>query len=125
MQSTEEKRNKLKNIFIRCSILLLCVVSLALYFGKYLGLPDWNDVFVSAGLRAEMDKDLSVCFLSVGTADAIYIHQGETDVLIDAGTKKSFTNFISIDFILGIDPILLCFAHHSVGKETFCLLFER
>lgn len=92
MQSTEEKRNKFKNIFIRCSILLLCVVSLALYFGKYLGLPDWNDVFVSAGLRAEMDENLSVCFLSVGTADAIYIHQDETDVLIDAGTRKSFTN---------------------------------
>ena len=86
MQSTEGKRNKLKSILLTLSVILFCAVSLMLYFGEYLGLPDWNDVFVRAGLRAEMDEDLSVCFLSVGTADAIYIHQGDTDILIDAGT---------------------------------------
>ena len=89
MQNTEEKRNNYKKAIAICSMLLFCLASLILYFGENLGLPDWNDVFECTGLRAETDDDLSVYFLSVGMADSIYIHQGETDILIDAGTDNS------------------------------------
>ena len=95
MQNTEEKRSKTKKLIICISTVLLCVLSVILYYGKSLGLPDWNDVFVAFGLKADLNEDLSVCFVSVGTADAIYIHQGDTDVLIDTGTEKSYESLDS------------------------------
>lgn len=68
-------------------LLLLCGVALAMAFLP--GMSSWKQVFRMAGVSdlgdEAMDYGLSVHFLDVGKADAIYLHSGEVDILIDAG----------------------------------------
>lgn len=91
MQSTGAKiKNKAKRIVLIAAAVILSVCVLLISFGGGLGIPDWNDVFAFFGIYADLDADLSVSFINVGTADACCIKCGEKTVLIDSGTSNSY-----------------------------------
>lgn len=81
MQSTEEKRNKpLKLIAISALVIVFCAFSI---------FADWEYIYSLCGLRADTQNKMSVSFISVGDADAAYIHLDDTDIMIDCGTESS------------------------------------
>lgn len=89
MLSTREKRSKAKKIAIYIFTIIFSIATLLITFGKSLGIPDWYDVFTFFKIYPDTKDKLSVCFFSVGYADAIYIHEGDTDILIDSGSENS------------------------------------
>lgn len=89
MRNTEGKRSKAKNIAISAVCLILSVLVLLISFGKGIGFPDWYDVFAFFKIYPDTKDKLTVSFISVGYADAIYIHEGDTDILIDTGYDNS------------------------------------
>lgn len=91
------KRRKTKNKLVRflLSIGLLIIIGIGIYFAypyvqKYFNTEKKDDQIVSG--------DLTIHFLELGnkyTGDAVYIKAGETDILIDAGSKGNSADDIA------------------------------
>lgn len=84
-----EKKSLAKAACVCTFCLVLCALVLLFSFGEGIGFPDWYDVFVFFKIYPDTKDRLSVSFISVGNADAIYIHENDTDILIDAGYDNS------------------------------------
>lgn len=91
MQSTDGKIKSKLEIFRKISIAVICVTlaacTLLITFGNSLGIPSWNEVFAFCKVSAYLGDNLSLSFVSVGSADACYIKCGEKNILIDTGTS--------------------------------------
>lgn len=99
MQNTDEKtKSKRKRIVKPLLCILFAVCVLLISFGGAFGIPDWQDVFVFAGVYADMDEGLSAGFVNVGTADACCIKCGDKQILIDSGTERLSSKLT--DFLL-------------------------
>lgn len=91
MQNTEEKTKSKKKKIIKFSVgitLLICIMLVS--FGKPLGVPSWNDLFISCGLSADMSADFTASFVNVGSADACCIRCNDKTLLVDCGSDLSY-----------------------------------
>lgn len=91
------KKSKLYAMVVAAIFLFCLVIELGQYVPS-LGIPDWDELFTSAGLsntNVIPEGELSVCVIDVGNADCILIRQGEAAALIDAGERGDS------DYILG------------------------
>lgn len=53
-------------------------------------MPDWNDVFAFCGISADMNSEISISFIDVGSADACYVRCGDKHILIDTGQSLTY-----------------------------------
>ncbi|MDR0914588.1 MAG: MBL fold metallo-hydrolase [Oscillospiraceae bacterium] len=117
-------KNLTKKAKIRLAVILpLIVVLIVISYGKTCGLPiaDWNDIGRAMGLygtkanvatNALPDADFAVHFIDVGKADAIYIDNGEFDMLIDAGDNADSSLIQSYLESCGANQLDLVIATH-------------
>ncbi len=86
-------RKDIRKRLIMAFAVAVAVFCLVLTLGQLvprLGLPSWEKLFVSAGMRAPTtipEGELQVHFIDVGNADCILIRQGDVTALIDAGER--------------------------------------
>ncbi|MCM1513410.1 MAG: MBL fold metallo-hydrolase [Anaeroplasma bactoclasticum] len=94
-----KKHNTIRKIIqLPIGILLLLLIGAALYFGYPYYKPYIDQCSHQKPVEEIVSGDLSIHFLEVGnqyTGDAVYIKAGETDVLIDAGSRKSSAETIT------------------------------
>lgn len=91
MKSSDIKTKcKRKHIFLSAVSVLLFVCVLLISFGEGIGIPSWHDIFSLCGIYADLDDDLSLSFINVGSADACYITCHGKNILIDAGDSADF-----------------------------------
>lgn len=116
--STYRKR-KSKNKYTAYLILLGL---LATIYISHSGNISWEQVFETFGvsdsvaLSPEYEDELSVHVLDVGKADAIYIHCGDKDVLIDAGDvdiTKPVTEYLKRKHVEKLDLVMVSHQHRD------------
>lgn len=91
MQNTDVKiRKSHKRIIILIIIVLFISLSLLFYFGRAIGVPDWSDIFAFCGIYADMNSEISLSFIDVGSADACYVRCGDKHILIDTGQSLTY-----------------------------------
>ena len=76
--------------FVCCLLALVIGFAAAFFLYTYIKRPTGGDVYVSG--------DLSIHFMELGNkyaGDSIYIKAGDTDILIDAGSRESSTETTS------------------------------
>ncbi len=91
MQNTDVKtRKNLKKILVVIIVVLFIIFSLLISFGRAIGVPDWNDVFTFCGIYADMNSEISLSFIDVGSADVCYVRCGDKHILIDTGQSLTY-----------------------------------
>lgn len=91
MQNTDVKTRKSHKKLITAIIFVLLIsISLLISFGKPIGVPDWNDIFAFCGISADMNSEISISFIDVGSADACYVRCGNKHILIDTGQSLTY-----------------------------------
>lgn len=116
--------------FAACLLALIIGFAASFFLYTYLKIPKGGDVYVSG--------DLNIHFLELGnnyTGDSIYIKAGETDILIDAGSRENSTDTISsyIDDYCTDGVLEYVIATHAdrdhiagfAGSSNYPSIFER
>lgn len=114
MQSTDGKTKGKLKIFRKISIAVICVVlavcTLLITFGSSLGTPSWSEIFAFCKISAYLGDNLSLSFVSVGSADACYIKCGDKNILIDTGTSLSadrLSSYLTRNGCTHLDAVIL------------------
>ncbi len=135
-KSSKSSRNKKQKKFYKvlCVIVVIAVIALTVY-GYFNG---WFDNSSPETPYVPAEGELSVHFLELGnkyTGDSVYIKAGDTDILIDAGSRKdsakTIGNYIDQYCTDGVlEYVIATHAHQDhiagfVGTKNAPGIFER
>ena len=131
------KRKKLNTkqfiAVIGASILILSsvLITVSEKYGDILGIPTWNDIFITAGLKKAplSNADMSVHFIDVLQGDSELIICGGQTLLIDAGDNtmgETVVDYIKRQGIYKIDYVIATHPHadHIGGLDDVINSFE-
>lgn len=102
---TKKKKKEIKN-------LLYSVIVLALLIGSYFT-GNWNKSNSNGDTLGTADGELVVYFIDVGQADSIYIKDGNSNMLIDAGNNADGPLLVKYLRSLGIKEFKYAVGTHA------------
>lgn len=98
-------RNGRKFKIILSALCVIAVIVLSI-------IPGWHKIFTGLGLYADKSQGVSVSFISVGKADAVFITCGEYNVLIDSGEDRDAQSVYAFLKRYGVETLDLLVATH-------------
>lgn len=130
-----KKKQTLKFSQIIIALIIIILVSIIWYFGK----PYFNEYFHHQDEQADIvSGELSIHFLELGnkyTGDSVYIKAGDTDILIDAGSRGNSADDIGAylnQYITDntLEYVIATHAHQDhiagfVGTSSEMSIFEQ